>query len=297
MATIQKEFWFLRKSALPFHSKGDILVYTERRRNNPVHERSIQPVYLSPHLDDAVLSCGGLIHQQKQQGFQPLVITCFAGVPDYQALSPFAIMQHQRWGETAHPIEHRRQEDVLAMACLGAAYEHWDYLDCIYRRHPESGEFLYTTEEALFSAVASVEHYLVDELAARLKRAFLAQNVLIYAPLAVGQHVDHQLVSQAALRLRDDGFLVWLYEDYPYAEDAQKIAKALQCWASPPKPTVHILREEDMAAKIAAVRCYASQLATLFGDEASVPVRMKAYALAVGGGQGYGERYWKEGVR
>ncbi|MEM4724431.1 MAG: PIG-L family deacetylase [Candidatus Hadarchaeum sp.] len=259
--------------------------------------RSIRPVYLSPHLDDAALSCGGIIHQQKQQGFQPLVITCFAGLPDYEALSLFAITQHVRWGETSKPTEHRRREDAMAMSCLGADYEHWDYLDCIYRRHPESGEFLYTSEEALFGVIASVDRYLADELAARLKRFLSAKNTLIYAPLAVGQHVDHQLVSQAALRLRDDGFQVWFYEDYPYAEDAQKLAQALQYWTCPPKPTVHTLSEEDVLAKIIAVRCYASQLAVLFGDETFVPARIKAYARAVGGDQNYGECYWKEGIR
>ncbi|MGB9880661.1 MAG: PIG-L deacetylase family protein, partial [Anaerolineae bacterium] len=194
-----------------------------------MYEQERQPVYLSPHLDDAALSCGGLIHQQGQRGRQPLVITCFAGVPDYGALSPFAIMQHQHWGETVNPIERRRREDVMAMTCLGAEYEHWDYSDCIYRRHPESGEFLYTSEEALFGAVASADCYLSHELAARLKRSLSVKNALIYAPLAVGQHVDHQLVSQAALMLRDEGFRVWFYEDYPYTEDAQKLAQALQC--------------------------------------------------------------------
>ena len=27
-------------------------------------------IYLSPHLDDAVLSCGGLIFEQSRQGLQ-----------------------------------------------------------------------------------------------------------------------------------------------------------------------------------------------------------------------------------
>lgn len=256
----------------------------------------MQLVYLSPHLDDAALSCGGLIHQQKQRGSQPLVITCFAGVPDYQMLSQFAITQHQYWGETVNPIECRRREDVMAMTCLGAKYEHWNYLDCIYRRYPESGEFLYTSEEALFGVIASADHYLIAELAARLKKSLSAPNALIYAPFAVGQHVDHQLVFQAVLMLRANGFRVWFYEDYPYAEDTQKLAQALQRWTCLPKPSVYTLSEEDMDAKIATVCCYGSQLAVLFGKEASVPARMKAYALAVGGGQVYGERYWKEDI-
>lgn len=262
-----------------------------------MYGQGMQPVYLSPHLDDAALSCGGLIHHQKQQGIRPLIITCFAGLPDYDTFSPFAAMQHQRWGESANPIERRRREDAMAMACLGAEYEHWEYLDCIYRRHPDSGKFLYADEEALFGTIADVDCHLIDALAARLKKLFSAERTLLYAPLAVGQHVDHQLVFQAALQVRSDRFQVWFYEDYPYAENYQKLAQVLQAWAVPPMPVVYLLEEEDIEAKIAAIRLYSSQLPVLFGNEASVPSRIRKYALAVGGGQSYGERYWKDGVR
>lgn len=256
----------------------------------------MQAVYLSPHLDDAALSCGGLIHQQAQQRVRPLVITCFAGVPDYRTLSPFATMQHQRWGKTVNPTECRRREDAMAMACLGAEYEHWEYLDCIYRRHPNNGEFLYADEEALFSTIADVDCHLIDELAARLKRLPSAGRALLYAPLAVGQHVDHQLVFRAVLKARSDGLQVWFYEDYPYAENHQKLVQALQLWTVPPMPIVYALGEEDIETKIAAIQLYSSQLSVLFGDEATVSSRIRMRALAVGGGQSYGERYWKDGV-
>jgi LmbE family N-acetylglucosaminyl deacetylase len=252
-------------------------------------------VYLSPHLDDAVLSCGGLIHQQRDM--RPLVITCFAGVPDYRVLSPFAAEQHQRWGEPADPIGQRRGEDAAALAHLGAAYEHWDYLDCIYRRDPVSGEFLYASEDALWGAVASQEGGLIGELATRLSQALARGGVQLYAPLAVGRHVDHQLVLRVALRLRRRGWPVQFYEDYPYAEDPQKLARARQRWTTPPDATIVWLAEEDLAAKTAAIRCYASQLDVLFGGEPAVAERVRAYALAVGGGQGYAERYWQGGRR
>jgi LmbE family N-acetylglucosaminyl deacetylase len=252
----------------------------------------VRPVYLSPHLDDAALSCGGLIHQQVQAGARPLVITCFAGVPDYRVLSPFAAEQHRRWGEPAGPVALRRAEDAAALAHLGAAYEHWDYLDCIYRRDPASGEFLYASEEALWGAVARAESYLIAELAARHSKVLSSTQTQLYAPLAVGRHVDHQLVLRVALRLRRRGWLVRFYEDYPYAEDPQKLARARQRWPTPPEATVVRLSEQDLAAKTAAIRCYVSQLDVLFGGEAAVEERVRAYALAVGGGQSYAERYW-----
>nr|MBC7244326.1 PIG-L family deacetylase [Chloroflexota bacterium] len=262
-----------------------------------MHKPPVKPIFLSPHLDDAALSCGGLIHQQAQQGIRPLVITCFAGVPDYCVLSPFAAWQHQRWGEVRDPVGLRRKEDAMAMACLCAEYEHWDYLDCIYRCHPVTGEFFYTAEEALFGPIASEELYLIDELVARLKITLSIESTHLYAPLAVGQHVDHQIVFQVALQLRRLGFTMQYYEDYPYAEDSESLASALGSWLSPPSSFVLALSEEDIEVKIAAIRHYRSQLAMLFGDEFAMAKRVKTRALAVGAGHGYGERYWQGGIK
>ncbi len=256
----------------------------------------MRPVYLSPHLDDAALSCGGLIRQQVRHGIRPLVITCCAGVPDYHALSPFAVEQHHRWGQPMDSVERRRCEDAAAMIYLGAEYQHWSYLDCIYRRHRDSSEFFYASEAALFSEVRSEEHNLINELAMRLATFLPADVTLIYAPLAVGHHVDHQLVFQAALKLRSGGFQVQFYEDYPYAEDGQKLILALQQWASPPLPTVQILSGEELEAKIAAIRLYRSQFGVLFGGESFVATRIKSYALTAGADRGYGERYWEGGI-
>ncbi len=258
-------------------------------------EPSTRPIYLSPHLDDAALSCGGLIHQQAQQSMRPLVITCFAGTPDYDALSPFAAEQHCAWGQADDPIEQRRREDVGALTHLGCEYEHWAYLDCIYRRDSKSGEFLYTSEAAIFGELRSKDQGLIDQLIARLSTSFPAAGVRLYSPLAAGHHVDHQLVLRAAVQLQHRGYSVRYYEDYPYAQSSTNLADALSGWAVPPVPNVQMLDGQDLQAKIAAIRLYGSQLNVLFGDEASMVAKVTSYALTVGAAQGHGERYWQEG--
>jgi LmbE family N-acetylglucosaminyl deacetylase len=255
-----------------------------------------RPIYLSPHLDDAVLSCGGLIHQQAQQGLQPLVITVFAGVSELVELSPFAEQQHSKWGLLADAVARRRCEDATAMSYIGAAYEHWDYLDCIYRQHPQSGEFLYASEAALFGEVNQVEQDLIDELKRRLESLLPMESIVVYAPLAVGQHVDHQLVSRAALCLRRRGFQVRFYEDFPYADDPSSLALALQQWTAQPHALLQPLDGPTVAKKITAIGLYRSQLKMLFGREGAVDKRVRSYLLAVGGGQGCAERYWKGGA-
>ncbi len=55
-------------------------------------------IYISPHLDDAVLSCGGLIREQTSTKTQVEIWTVFSGDPPAGSLSAFANFQHTQWG-------------------------------------------------------------------------------------------------------------------------------------------------------------------------------------------------------
>ena len=102
-------------------------------------------IYLSPHFDDAVLSCGGLIFEQTRQGLQTEIWTIFAGNPPPGPLSDFALQNHSLWGLTsaAETVAMRAAEDEEAASIVGAELVHFEIPDCIYRRSPE-GEYLYT---------------------------------------------------------------------------------------------------------------------------------------------------------
>jgi hypothetical protein len=169
-------------------------------------------------------------------------------------------------------------------------------LDSIYRRHPKTGEFFYASESAIFGQVREEELGLIDELAARLASVLSVDDVQLYAPLAVGHHADHQLVLQAGLQLRSQGYKVHHYEDYPYARDSDHLAHALETWAEPPLPRVRTLSDEDLQAKISAICLYRSQLDVLFGGESRVAGQVRSYSLAAGAEHGHGERYWEGGA-
>src|SRR3972149_1310758 len=99
-------------------------------------------VYLSPHLDDAVFSCGGLIARQSSGGDDVQVVTIFAGDPPVGELPPFAYELHRRWGGEGSPMGLRRAEDHVACGRLGASVVHLPIPDAIYRRSAQ-GEALY----------------------------------------------------------------------------------------------------------------------------------------------------------
>lgn len=235
-------------------------------------------IYLSPHLDDAVLSCGGRIWQQAQAGGERiLVVTVFATAPAPDTpLSLFAQELHARWGHLADAATRRQDEDLAALALLGAEAVHWPYTDCIYRQTPD-GRFPYASEEALWGEVHPAEKNLVAELAARLVALPLMPGGVVYAPLGVGHHVDHQIVRRA---VEASGHTPIYYEEFPYAEDPQAVRAALANGRE--RAELVLLSEEALEAKIAAIACYRSQLSTFWDDVVEMAAAVRTFA----------ERYW-----
>ncbi len=253
-------------------------------------------VYLSPHLDDAVMSCGGMIHKQASGGEQVQAITIFAGEYEGGTPSPFALVQHGYWGNPPRPMPLRRAEDTAALMLLGANAVHLDYLDAVYRVGP-GGEWLYADEEALWQKTSPADPLAGDgtqDLADCLEGMLPppAQG-LVYAPLGVGNHVDHQLVHAAARKLQVRGYRMAFYEDYPYAMEpgATEFAVAAAGAEGWRADTVSLVAE-DLVAKVSALNYYRSQMRVLFGGIEEMPNRVWTFAASCSPGDGLAERLW-----
>ena len=245
-------------------------------------------IYISPHLDDVVLSCGGTVSQQTAAGETVLVITTFAGDPaPGPALSPFAQQLHTRWETPKDATATRRREDLAALRLLDAAGEHWSRADCIYRQTP-SGDFPYDSEESLWGNIHPAEESLVDELAGRMLALPLAREGTLYAPLGVGGHVDHNIIHTAAITC---GKSVVFYEDFPYSRDPKTVSSRLTSvrW----KSRLSMFTEKALDAKIAAIGCYRSQLSTFWASLEALGMDIRASSLRAGAGRP-AERFWHQ---
>ena len=156
-------------------------------------------IYLSPHLDDAALSAGGLIYEQARSGIPVEIWTFMCGYAPEEAVSPFAQLLHAQWGFSSaeETTRLRREEDKRAAAILGATVHHFDFLDCIYRRAPD-GEWLYVD---VFIPPRPEDAALPSQIAGEIAMHIQADDVLV-CQLSVGSHVDHVLVRQGAELLR-----------------------------------------------------------------------------------------------
>lgn len=252
-------------------------------------------IYVQPHFDDAALSCGGTVALQAATGNHVLVVTVFGGLPP-EGFSPsaFAVQVQQKMGlgpDATEAVRLRRQEDLAAAEVLHADVLWLDYLDAIYRGSPAQ----YATEDALFGEVHAGDLKLDEELAALLlnlhERAPLA---VIYAPLGIGHHVDHQLLCSAADRLAQRRLSVKFYEDFPYAAQPGALEgrqRELGMRMEPELVEVSGL----LRTKEEAVAQYVSQVPQLFGSQERMRQSLRDYSGSMR--RAYPgiamERYWR----
>ena len=233
-------------------------------------------VFVSPHLDDVALSCGGAVAKAARTG-APKIVTVFAGMPG-EELSEFAHFQHERWNLPDEDVlRRRREEDQRAAAALGESVEvHWlDFLDAIYR------DADYASDDALFGPPLACDLMLAQDVYEVLRKIPTTRYVV---PLAVGNHVDHQIVREAATMLLRDGAEVWAYAEVPYALDATSIALALT-QVDHNEPVRIRLDDDALKRKLTAVEQYASQLPVLFRDRGKARDEIEALARSQGGGE------------
>lgn len=194
---------------------------------------------ISPHLDDAVFSCGEVLACKRDA----IVMTLFSGMPPPSLpLTPWDAAAG--FADSTEAMQLRRQEDRRALELLHASPVWLDFLDSQY------GDPL--------GAVS-----LAEAIAGQIE-AHDPATVMLPAGLF---HSDHELAHRACLlaRSRQPGRHWLLYEDMLY----RRIPKLLQerltglsrfgVDATPVAFNTHGQAER----KRHAVQCYASQLLAL----------------------------------
>ena len=226
-------------------------------------------IYLSPHFDDAVLSCGGLIWEQTQKGTPVEIWTIFGGNPPPGPLSEFAEETHIMWGTGSgeETVSLRRAEDRQATSLVGAQPVHFDFPDCIYRRSPK-GEVLYP--ETVNTAPHLADRSLPKRIASAL-RSGLRKDDMLVCPFALGGHVDHVLARQTAESLRRP---LLYYADVPYVlNNPQTLEPAI----SPLAGQLYPVSETGLDAWLQGVAAYRSQLDSLFKGTGTLFEAIRSY--------------------
>ena len=234
-------------------------------------------IYLSPHLDDLSLSCGGLVWEQVQAGEQVEIWTLCAGDPPPGSISTFAEELHHRWGYGREAVAERRIEDINSCKVLGAGFRHFEVPDAVYRIHPKTGEVLYDSVEAILGGLNEGGKIFIRSLVLMVAE-LIPQGSTLVAPLSLGNHVDHQLTRTVAERLK---MPLAYYADYPYVLDQAGAISALV--PSGYHPELHTISIKGLEAWQDSVTAHTSQISTFWPDVDTMKGEITNYHSKVGG--------------
>ena len=239
----------------------------------------MKTIYISPHLDDVIFSCGGWIWEQTQKGQEVEIWTICAGDPPAGSLSDLAMSLHQSWELGENAVRIRREEDQEASRIIGAVPRHLSFLDCIYRFSPQ-GEPFYQTEADIFGGLDPGEVDLIDRVSAALEELLPTESDLIVR-LGIGNHVDHELTRKAASRL---GRRLYYYADYPYAREleGQEILKFMEGSREWKGEHLHVT-QKGLDQWWQGARAYGSQITTFWEDEGALRREIKDFSDFLGG--------------
>jgi len=152
-------------------------------------------LYISPHLDDVILSCGSTIAKQCQKGNLVTVATIFSSGND----------------KSNHST--RRENDTNAVKKIGASHKHLGYIDAPFR-----SEKYFSFSTLLYYHDYPAEISLLNDIIKSIIQVIKRDNFdKCYFPLGVGGHIDHNLAFYAGLNILDLNVCECLfYEDFPY---------------------------------------------------------------------------------
>jgi LmbE family N-acetylglucosaminyl deacetylase len=235
-------------------------------------------LFLSPHLDDGVLSCGNLLRRAPRA----TVVTVFtAAGPGPHTRAARSFLRQCTASSADALFADRRREDVEVVTAAGADAVHLGRRDALFRTRrgvpaalarlvPELAHRYPTFRfDIARGRVAAAERDLPARIAEQVE-AIVARSgaEVVFCPLGVGRHVDHVLVRSVGPEL---GERVVYYADFPYTlhsapDPAFLAAHRLRRWENP----------DDPDDKRELIEGYRTQVDALFPG-GKVPARREEY--------------------
>lgn len=252
----------------------------------------MQHIFLSPHLDDVIASCGGTISQiVKERSESVTIFNLFAGEvePPYSSNARYL---HELWGNPPNIVRLRRAEDLAAATRLGASVHFEDIPELLYRKRKD-GCWMLKNREDKWKTPDIEDEALIPHLTKKILDLIDPGESCIYAPLSIGNHVDHRLAFEVGRLLTQKQYKVIFYEDFPYASDENMYNERMSSFANW-KSYIVRFKEQHLLSKIEACSYYHTQISMLFENIQEARIAFIEFSKKVSGVEGlFGERYWK----
>jgi len=244
-------------------------------------QKKYNSIFFSPHIDDVVLSCGGLISKLEEK--EILVVTIFSDYSgEIYSRHAKCYLNSLKFDNANEYFNSRKKEEKLAAKILDFDFEWLDFPEAIFRFKKKLifNNFFYTKTSKLFGSVSREDKKIMPFIRNKIKRilkTYSNTRSKLYFPLGIGNHIDHQILNEIGMDFQKNE--IFFYEDFPYCSEVKNFGRHL-------KSKKVFLSEKDLKTKLKAITAYKSQLKPLFKDTKTLRnIFVKFYK------NGF-ERYW-----
>lgn len=240
--------------------------------------RNLESIHLffSPHLDDAVLSCGGLLSLLGEKN-AVLIVNVFSQAKEGK-LSRYSknYLHFCGFKDKNDYFKTREKEDKQAAALVRAKTSYLDLPEAIFRFQPRFlfPRFFYNSKKKLLGKIDSKDKQILTEVKRGIKEKIdeAGEKIdRIYFPLAIGGHVDHRILNQVGFEMAKEKLVaqekIFFYQDFPYLLKSQMKKWEIKLKKKGLRVKKIHLPKEVVEKKHQAILCYRSQIKPLFGTK------------------------------
>ncbi len=186
-------------------------------------------LFVSPHFDDAVFSVGGYLSEVIDPK-RAIVVNVFTqGGSKMNTLSARAYLSQCGYPDSTELYKLRDKEDTNALTQMGIRKVNLGLVEALWRKRnfnsilnfigklvPEVA-MMYPTYayHVIRGQVHSDDNKTIEVVTKKLQKIVDKNSIdIVFAPLAIGNHIDHRVVRLAVEKLNNVRIIGW--EDYPY---------------------------------------------------------------------------------
>jgi len=223
-------------------------------------------IFISPHFDDAILSCGDLLRQlagKTKISIINVFTTAHSGPYTFSARK--FLLDSGNYTDATKLFNAREIEDRVVLEKLRITQINLGLQDGLFRKRktykhitkllPEL-QHEYPTYKWHLTKKISKNDSALEELP-RLLKKYTVENVIFFAPYGIGNHVDH-IITRLACE-KTFAHLV-LYSDFPYNSRLGFYGDATK-----DKERIDII--PNLATKIELIKLYETQFEGLFPNK------------------------------
>lgn len=192
-----------------------------------IAEKRLPCLFVSPHLDDAVLSCGAVLAFLASKTDVTVATVFTHAQTRLQNASIRRFLRSSGYHNSEKLYVDRREEDRAIHALIGVKTVHLGFTDALYRLKPSVGTFERLVGKIIpdilfvypvfswqlkIGKMRRCDEHIVDDVTSAVKK-LAGKKTVLFAPAAIGNHMDHQLVRNACAE-NFPWTIFW--SDFPY---------------------------------------------------------------------------------